>query len=166
MQHGPLLGDVDLLSAEHRVDPRAQIRLLGQLKEELKGLIGDPVLRIIEEDSYGLGRQALATFRVIREQLAEMQVLDLRVVCLERFPCRKLDHSRCRGHIMCSLLLVDYELAAVRAARGRSPSCHIRNPPRKALALLPARQPLGSSLRTLTLPPPRTTSSGARALIK
>src|SRR5208337_5521001 len=92
-----------------------------------------------------------------------MQVPNLRVVCLEGLPCRKLDHSRCGGHIMCSLLRVDYLLAAVRAARGRSPSCHSRNPPRNALALLPARQPLGSSLRTLTLPPPRTTSSGSRA---
>src|SRR5271165_313259 len=95
-----------------------------------------------------------------------MQVLDLRVVRFERFPCRKLDHSRRGSHVRCSLLLVDYEPVTVRAARGRLPSCHIRNPPKNALALLPARQPFGSSLSCLTLPPPRTTSSGSRAATK
>src|SRR6185369_17201752 len=38
-----------------------------------------------------------------------------------------------------------------------------RNPPRNALAFLPARQPGGSSFNFLTLPPPSTTSSGSMA---
>jgi hypothetical protein len=42
----------------------------------------------------------------------------------------------------------------------------MRNPPRNALALLPARQPGGKSFSFFTLPPPRTTSSGSRAAIK
>jgi hypothetical protein len=41
-----------------------------------------------------------------------------------------------------------------------------RNPPLKALALVPARQPGGKSFNFFTLPPPRTTSSGSRAAIK
>jgi transposase len=41
-----------------------------------------------------------------------------------------------------------------------------RNPPRNALALSPARQSLGRSFSFLTLPPPRTTSSGWRAPIR
>jgi hypothetical protein len=41
-----------------------------------------------------------------------------------------------------------------------------RNPPPKALALLPARQPGGNPFNFLTLPPPSTTSSGSRAAIK
>ena len=32
VQHGAVLGDVDLLAAEHRVDPLAQAGLLGQLR--------------------------------------------------------------------------------------------------------------------------------------
>ena len=43
---------------------------------------------------------------------------------------------------------------------GLPASSHSRNPPTKAFALSPARQPGGSSLSFSTLPPPRTTSSG------
>src|SRR5262245_48838457 len=45
-------------------------------------------------------------------------------------------------------------------------SCHRRNPPTKALALSPARQPGGSSCSLLTLPPPKTTYSGSRAAMR
>ncbi len=34
VQHGAVLGDVDLLAAEHRVDARAQPRLAGELQEQ------------------------------------------------------------------------------------------------------------------------------------
>ena len=34
VQHGAVLGDVDLLAAEHGVDPLAQAALLGQLHEQ------------------------------------------------------------------------------------------------------------------------------------
>src|SRR5213078_330317 len=51
-----------------------------------------------------------------------------------------------------------------RAEFFRTPgSSHRRNPPRNALALSPARQPEGSSLSFLALPPPSTTSSGSMA---
>src|SRR5262249_10276597 len=40
-----------------------------------------------------------------------------------------------------------------------------RNPPRKALALSPARQPGGREFSFLTLPPPSTTSSGSSAVL-
>src|SRR5262245_32589489 len=42
-------------------------------------------------------------------------------------------------------------------------ACQRRNPPRNALALSPARTPLGSCFNFLTLPPPRTISSGSIA---
>src|SRR5262245_16638903 len=42
-------------------------------------------------------------------------------------------------------------------------SAHRRNPPRRALALSPARHPFGSFFSFLTLPPPSTTSSGSSA---
>src|SRR5438309_774909 len=38
-----------------------------------------------------------------------------------------------------------------------------RNPPRKALALSPARQPAGNLFNLSTFPPPRTMSSGSNA---
>ena len=51
--------------------------------------------------------------------------------------------------------------------RGRAfSSSHSRNPPRKALALSPARHCGGSALSFLTLPPPSTVSSGSSAAMK
>ena len=54
VQHGAILGDVDLLAAEHRVDPVAQARLLGQLQQEVERLVGDAVLGVVEEEARGL----------------------------------------------------------------------------------------------------------------
>ena len=64
VQDGPLLGDVDLLAPEHGIDPRSQAGFLGQLEEELQGLVGDAVLRVIEVDAHGLGGHALAALGV------------------------------------------------------------------------------------------------------
>jgi hypothetical protein len=47
VQDGSIFGDVNLLAPEHRVDPSVQAALPRQLKEQLKGLIGDPVFRVI-----------------------------------------------------------------------------------------------------------------------
>src|SRR5262249_29966477 len=41
-----------------------------------------------------------------------------------------------------------------------------RNPPTKALALSPARHPLGNSFSFFTLPPPGTNSSGSTGAIR
>ena len=34
MQDGPLFGNVDLLASEHRIDPRAEPGLFGQLQQQ------------------------------------------------------------------------------------------------------------------------------------
>ena len=86
VQHRAVLGDVDLLAAEHRVDPLAQARLLGQLQQQLQRLVGDAVLRVVEIDARGLERQALAARRVVGEQSAQMQRLHFAMVRLERLP--------------------------------------------------------------------------------
>ena len=44
VQDRAVLGDVDLFTPEHGVDPRSQIGFLGQLQEELECLIGDAIL--------------------------------------------------------------------------------------------------------------------------
>ena len=49
MEDGSILGDVDLLSREHRVDPFREPHLLGELHEELHGPRGEPIFRVIEE---------------------------------------------------------------------------------------------------------------------
>src|SRR5579859_4721973 len=45
-------------------------------------------------------------------------------------------------------------------------SCHKRTPPRKAFALSPARLFGGNCFNLWTLPPPSTTSSGSKAVIR
>ena len=93
VQHGALLGDVDLLAAEHGVDALAQARLFGELEQQLQRLVGDAVLRVVEIDADGLDRQALAALGVVGEELAEVQPLDLLVVGLESGPSRTLAQS-------------------------------------------------------------------------
>ena len=57
VQHGAVLGDVDLLAAEHRVDALAQPRLLRQRQQQAQRLVGDAVLRVVEVDAGGLERR-------------------------------------------------------------------------------------------------------------
>ena len=86
VQDGPVLRDVDLLAPEHRVDAGAQAGFLGELEEELQRLVGDPVLRVVEEEARRLGGQALAAPGIVREELAQVQVPHLSVVGFEGLP--------------------------------------------------------------------------------
>ena len=70
VQHRALLGDVDLVAAEHRLDALAQPGLLGQLQQQPQGLVGDPVLRIVEIDAGRLDREPLAALRGHRRTVA------------------------------------------------------------------------------------------------
>jgi hypothetical protein len=94
VQDGTLLGDVDLLAMEQAVDVRPQIGLLGELQEELERLVGDAVLRVVQEDADGLGGQALAAPRIVGEELPEMQTTDRPGVGFEGLPCRPLGERR------------------------------------------------------------------------
>jgi hypothetical protein len=87
VQDGSVLRDVDLLATKHGVDPRTQAGFLRQLKEELEGLIGDAILRVIEEDAHSLGGQACAAFGIIREEFPEVQFPHLLMVGFEGLPC-------------------------------------------------------------------------------
>ena len=87
VQHRPLLRDVDLVAAKHGIDPRAQARLLGQLQQQLQRFVGDAILRVIEVNPYCLSRQSLPALGVVGEQLAQVKLLDLLVVCSQGFPC-------------------------------------------------------------------------------
>ena len=53
VEHGPVLGDVDPLAPEHRVDPLLEPRLLGEPQEQTDRLVGDPVLRVVEVQAGG-----------------------------------------------------------------------------------------------------------------
>ena len=50
VQHGTVLRDVDVLAGEHRVAPLRHAALLGERDEQAQRLVGDPVLRVVEEE--------------------------------------------------------------------------------------------------------------------
>ena len=56
VEHGAVLGDVDPLAREHRVAPLRDPRLLGERDEQPQRLVGDAVLRVVEEEARRLGR--------------------------------------------------------------------------------------------------------------
>ena len=82
MQHAPLLGDIDLLTGKHRLDPRTQTALFRQLHQQLDSLVSNAVLGIVQEDSRAFGRQTRAPLRVTRKQPPQM----LRANLLEMGP--------------------------------------------------------------------------------
>ena len=88
VQDRSVFRDVDLLASKHGVDPRSQAAFLRQLEEQLEGFVGDAILRVIEVEAHGLGRQALAAFGIVGEELSQMQFSDLLIVGFEGLPCR------------------------------------------------------------------------------
>src|SRR6266851_2363772 len=90
VQDGALLCDVDLLAAEHGVDSRSQTGLVGELKEEPKGLLGDAVLGVIKIQAHSLDRHALATLGIVRKKLPQVQLRSCFEMRCERAPRRVL----------------------------------------------------------------------------
>src|SRR5579863_10286224 len=90
MENGPPFGDVDLLASKHGVDTLTQAGLLCKLDEQPDRLIGNAVLRIIEVETCCVKREALGALRILSEELAEMYLLDIRVMCLKCLPRRAL----------------------------------------------------------------------------
>jgi hypothetical protein len=88
VQHRALLRGVDPVAAEHGVDAIPQARLLGKLKQQLNGLVGNPVLGVVEIDSRGLYCEPFAAPAILGEELAEVKTSDLLVVLLEQRPGR------------------------------------------------------------------------------
>ncbi len=103
VEDGAILGAVDLFPAEHGPDPGAQSRLIRQPDEEMHRFIGDAVLRVVEEQPRALGGQSLATRRIIGEQRAQVNIVHVPGMGLERLPCGATDKWRCgRPHFFAS----------------------------------------------------------------
>ena len=49
VKHRPSLGFIDRLTGEHPVDPCLDLALAGEIDEKPQGLLGDAVLRVVEE---------------------------------------------------------------------------------------------------------------------
>src|SRR6516162_5794301 len=110
------------------------------------------MLGIVEVDTASLDVHPLATPRIPREKLAQMQPLNSGVFLSKRAP------GRLKG---CRVARHRHRLTRLRFGA----FFHSENPPIKALLLLPARQPGGRRLSNATLPPPITTSSGSSAAL-
>ena len=86
VQHGAAFRGVDLLAGEHRIAPFRHAALLRQPQQQPQRLIGDAVLRVVEEQARALGREALRPAGIVGEQRAQMHVLDLRMMRRQRLP--------------------------------------------------------------------------------
>ena len=74
VEHGAVLGDVDPLAGEHRVAPLGDTGLLRERDEQPERLVGDAVLRVVEEEAGRLARQPLRPARIRGEEIAEVHV--------------------------------------------------------------------------------------------
>ena len=126
-------------------------------------LVGDAVLRVVEVDARRL-RASGARRAPDRRRRARA---DARRGRSRSAPASAFHAGRVVGRRRRALTSSDgLELGASRRGALRLAPSHRRNPPTKALALSPARQPGGSSFSFLTLPPPSTTSSGSSAALR
>src|SRR5262249_42208113 len=78
--------DIDLVSRKHSRNPLSQPCVVGELEQKPESLVGNPILRVIELDAYGGRGQTFAASRVVREKLAQVQLLYLLVMRCERLP--------------------------------------------------------------------------------
>ena len=75
-----MLGEVDLVAAEHGVDARAKPRLVRQREQELECLRRDPVLGVVEVNAGRLEAEPFGARRILAEQLAQVPVANQRRV--------------------------------------------------------------------------------------
>ena len=77
MQNRAVLREIDLVAAEHRVDPFPQARLLREPLEQRQRLVGDTVFRIVEKETGRLGSQSPPSLRIAGEELAQVPPANL-----------------------------------------------------------------------------------------
>ena len=86
VQHGAVFCEVDFLAAEHGLHALAQVGFPRQLNQQLEGLVGDAVLRIIQEQAGRFRRQAFAALGILGKQFPQMQMPDFLVMDSQCFP--------------------------------------------------------------------------------
>ena len=104
MQHGAILGRVDVCALPHGIDARAQANHVGQLEELGERDLIEPLAREIDKESRVLARQALESPRVALEQLLHRHRRETRGMGGELRPYRRARTRTCRGwHECCDL---------------------------------------------------------------
>ena len=86
VEHGPVLGAVDLVAGEHPVAPAGDVGLLGEREQELHGLGGRAVLGVVDEDAARLARHRGESLWIAREQVAQVRRRDRALVRGQRLP--------------------------------------------------------------------------------
>jgi len=87
VEHGPVFRVVDVLAGEHALAQGLEAGLPGEAGEQLHGLAGDPVARVVEQQAFGLDGELVEALAVPAEQVAQVPVADVRLrVLLERLP--------------------------------------------------------------------------------
>ena len=94
VEDGAVLGDVDPLAREHRVAPLGDACLLGERDEQPQRLVGDAVLRVVEEEAGRLDGEPLGTAGIGCEELAQMRLPQLRRVGRQGSPGGRFLHDR------------------------------------------------------------------------
>jgi hypothetical protein len=93
VQDGAILGGVDRLAPEHRIDARTQVRGLCQVEQQTERLVGDPILGIIQIQTGRLECEAFAPLRVLAEERPQMERFHLALVFDEGLPSRQLGET-------------------------------------------------------------------------
>ena len=76
VQHRPILGDVDVLAAEHRLGALAHAARVGERAEQRERLVGDAVLGVVEVPARDLDVEAIAAVRVVGEDRPQVPRAD------------------------------------------------------------------------------------------
>jgi hypothetical protein len=77
VQHGPVLGRVDVLPGEHRLDALPQPGPPGERQQRVEHLVGDQVLAVVDVQVGHLGGEPLPPPRVAREQITQVHTGEL-----------------------------------------------------------------------------------------
>jgi len=86
VQDSTLFGNVDFITTKHGLGLFFQARFPGKLKEQLQGLAGDSVLRVIKQKARCLDGHTAGPAGVIGEELPEMQFPGFLAVSIKGLP--------------------------------------------------------------------------------
>ena len=122
VEHGPVLGGVDVGAGEHGVTAGLDAGGPGQVDQERQRLVGDPMLGVVQDEIAGSGGQTGRPLGVVGEELAQVEIADVAEVRCEGLPLRSA--GRIERHYLTSLVVVTgrgLRCGHDRPARGRVP---------------------------------------------
>jgi hypothetical protein len=88
VQHGPVLGGVDVCAGEHRVAALLELGRAGQIDQQTQRFPGHPMLAVVDVQIPDRHRQFAPAARIFGEQFPKMFAGDLVVMAAQRGPLR------------------------------------------------------------------------------